>query len=288
LFFKEPVGIQYKGKTLISDNDVKTALEDCYASKKLFLEVDLVGGGGGASHQAAETPVVAAAPRQPAAAAAAAAAPRQTAAPAPVSSGPAPDQVASQMLSKYGLSSPRESAPAAAAAATSPRQHVAAAAPAPAHSRQAQPQQAARVTSPRAVEASNLRDGIEAEVRAEINRLRSNPASFVSALEARKQGFEGNVLRLKRGNVMFRSQTHEGAAAVTQAIQFVRNARPVNKVEFSYGLGEAARDIIEFMGGPDGTRKPTPDDMANMIDRRGQYEGTLSQERVQPFVWFSC
>jgi hypothetical protein len=167
--------------------------------------VDLVGGGGGASFQAAEAAPVA---RQVAPAPVV----RQQAAPAPaVSADPAPDQIASQMLSKYGLSSPRDNVVPAAAPVrstspangppvriASPREHVPAA-------RVASPREhvaAARVVSPReaappartVVESprqatGNLRGGIEAEVRAEINQLRTNPASFVAHLEKRKQVF---------------------------------------------------------------------------------------------------
>jgi hypothetical protein len=100
---------------------------------------------------------------------------------------------------------------------------------------------------------------------------------FIYFDQKHKQGYDGTTLRLKRGNVMFRSQTHEGAAAVAEAIQFLRGSRAVGKVEFCFGLSEAARDIIEFMGGPDGNRKPNPTDMADLIDRRGHYEG-----------WFVC
>jgi hypothetical protein len=282
------VGIQYKGKTLLVDNDVKTALDDCYAQKKLFLEVDLIGGGGGASYQAAE-------PTR----AAAATAPVTRSAPAAVSVPPlatrqpevppvAVDQVAGQLLSKYGLTSPRDRQAAAAApssssapATTSPRrvaspreqQQYTAPAPAPAPVKAESPR---RAVASSASSSGALRSGIEADVRSEINRLRSDPASFVDPLEKRRQAYEGATLRLKRGNVTFRSQTHEGAAAVADAIRLIRGTRPVQAVEFRPGLCEAARDIITFMG-PEGARKPSSEDMAAMIDRRGQYEGTLSQ-----------
>lgn len=50
----------------------------------------------------------------------------------------------------------------------------------------------------------------------------------------------------------------------------------MSELRFCAGLSEAAREIVDFMG-PEGNRKPSPEDMNRMIERHGEYEGTLSQ-----------
>lgn len=116
---------------------------------------------------------------------------------------------------------------------------------------------------------------IEETVRSELNRLRTSPASYADLLRARSSCYDGNTLRVKRGALTFRSQTHEGVKACNEAISYLQSVRPASRVEYMRGLCSAARDIVEHMG-PDGSRKP-PSDMGAIIDRHGQYEGTLSQ-----------
>lgn len=60
-----PVALQYKGRTLASDADVKEALDDCYAQKKLFLEVDLRLGGAAMASQAPAAQAQAVAKKEP-------------------------------------------------------------------------------------------------------------------------------------------------------------------------------------------------------------------------------
>ena len=192
---KEPVGMQYKGQTLLTDKDVQNALDDCYSQKKLFLEVDLIVGASSATQQAIKkTPA-------PAAAAPRAAAPK----PAPISIpkqaeqqkqqtvAPGVDQTASQMLAKLGLS-PREKSATDSKPAkqTSPRR-VAASVPSPAPK-----QTSPRRVAPSSSSSTSLRGGLDAELRAAVNRLRSQPQSYVSLLEERKGCFEGSTMRLKR------------------------------------------------------------------------------------------
>ncbi len=75
---------------------------------------------------------------------------------------------------------------------------------------------------------------------------------------------------------MFRSQTHEGARACLEAKSYLESIAPVGALEFPVGLAEAAREIVQFMG-PEGNTRPTGDDVAAIIARNGEYEGTLSQ-----------
>ena len=61
-------------------------------------------------------------------------------------------------------------------------------------------------------------------VFAVTNRLRSDPSSFIPLLQERLTYFDGDVLRLP-GKQPIRS--NEGPAAVTAAIEFLKQAQPV-------------------------------------------------------------
>lgn len=97
----------------MNDKDVKDSLDDCLALKKLFLEVDLLMGGQAASAPAAkvqETNVNPAVHKV------------ETRA---VQQPESADAKAEQLLSKYGLSSPREKSTAASASSSSGTPHPA-------------------------------------------------------------------------------------------------------------------------------------------------------------------
>lgn len=90
------------------------------------------------------------------------------------------------------------------------------------------------------------------------------------------QSYEGSILKMKRGDILFKTQTHEGPQACREAIEYLDNIQPPGNVEYVGGLSEAARDIVEFMG-PEGARQPQADDLAAILAKHGEYEGTLSQ-----------
>lgn len=81
---------------------------------------------------------------------------------------------------------------------------------------------------------------------------------------------------MKRGEILFKTQTHEGPSACQEAIQYMDHVQAAGNVEFVSGLSEAARDIITFMG-PDAARQPKAEDLAAILARHGEYDGKLSQ-----------
>ncbi len=81
--------------------------------------------------------------------------------------------------------------------------------------------------------------------------MRTQPRAFAALLEERAKSYEGSVLRLKRGDTLYKSQTHEGARACLDAKQYLEGTKPLSGLEFAAGLSEAGRDIVAFIG-PDG------------------------------------
>ncbi len=82
---------------------------------------------------------------------------------------------------------------------------------------------------------------IESQLLAEMNRLRKDPAAFVAVLEEYKSHFKGNRLEMP-GEIAL--MTNEGAAAVEEAIDFVRSAEPLPEFVLSKGMSRAAADHV--------------------------------------------
>ena len=82
--------------------------------------------------------------------------------------------------------------------------------------------------------------GLAQSVLAEINILRTTPASYVGFLEELLPKFRNN--RLVLDNISYR--TREGAAAVREAMAFLQRVRPVPPLTWSPALARAAADHV--------------------------------------------
>ena len=80
-----------------------------------------------------------------------------------------------------------------------------------------------------------------ADLLAEMNRLRTEPKTFIPLLEAMKLQFRGN--RLERpGEVAI--LTSEGVTAVDEAIVYLRGAKSLPPFDLSPGMSRAAADHV--------------------------------------------
>jgi uncharacterized protein YkwD len=73
----------------------------------------------------------------------------------------------------------------------------------------------------------------------EMNLARQNPALYATFVEGLRSRMSGNVLVLP-GHTRIRSK--EGAAALDEAIRFLRKAQPLSPLAFSRGMSRAAAD----------------------------------------------
>ncbi|MBI5610345.1 MAG: CAP domain-containing protein [Deltaproteobacteria bacterium] len=79
----------------------------------------------------------------------------------------------------------------------------------------------------------------ERGVLEQTNALRSNPPAFAAHLEALRPRFEGNLMLLRPGEYL---RTHEGVAAVDEAIAALKAQAPLPPLKLCHGLVLAARD----------------------------------------------
>ncbi len=79
------------------------------------------------------------------------------------------------------------------------------------------------------------------DVLQEINRLRANPSAYADYLETLRPLYRADkVLDMHLGTIPIR--THEGVAALDEAIRCLRHTRPLPPLSYSSGLALSARD----------------------------------------------
>ncbi|ACY17670.1 CAP domain-containing protein [Haliangium ochraceum] len=81
---------------------------------------------------------------------------------------------------------------------------------------------------------------LEAQLVAELNRARTDPAAYVAKLESLRLMYSGNELRVPGALAV---RTSEGPAAVTEAIEALRSAEPIPALTRSAGLSASARGL---------------------------------------------
>lgn len=84
----------------------------------------------------------------------------------------------------------------------------------------------------------------EAEVFMQLNEVRSNPPLFAKDIAETRSRFDGKILR-GRSRDEIDIQTHEGIAAVDEAVHALRRASSVSTVRHSDLLQRIARDLVQ-------------------------------------------
>jgi len=86
---------------------------------------------------------------------------------------------------------------------------------------------------------------LELRVIAEMNKVRTQPTSYLPLLNNWKQRFCGNQVKLSQ-QVFLR--TIEGVNAVNEAIDFLQSVCPLPPCKLSLGMSQAARDHVRDQG----------------------------------------
>lgn len=114
------------------------------------------------------------------------------------------------------------------------------------------------------------------QILAEHNKIRKDPKSYIPILDEQIKMFKENVLY--RPNEI-PIQTNEGTAAYIEAIEFLKNVKPVCQLELNQDLCRAAEDHLVDIA-PKGLVSHESTDGKNVSDRIEKYcewEGTCAE-----------
>jgi uncharacterized protein YkwD len=111
----------------------------------------------------------------------------------------------------------------------------------------------------------------------ELNRARTNPTGYATALEHDLQYFRGNLFR--RPGEESALETREGTSAVLEAIRVLRQTPPLAPLRFSAPMSEAAEDHVRDQA-PRGlmNHRGTDGSMAwDRVSRYGEWKKKISE-----------
>ncbi len=117
---------------------------------------------------------------------------------------------------------------------------------------------------------------LKIDVLNEHNKLRADPKSFIPHLENHLKYFKGDVYT-RPGEIGI--QTNEGKAAVNEAINYLKKAKPLGKIELNDDLCKAVEDHVNDIGpsgecGHDGSDGSSPSDR---VERYCIWEGEVCE-----------
>lgn len=130
--------------------------------------------------------------------------------------------------------------------------------------------------NPQTIATANYLSPIEQQVIEEMNKVRTNPKSYIPILESYRKRFQGK--RVRMGNNTF-LVTQEGVKAVNEAIAFLKKVRPVGALNTSKGMSLGAKDHVRDQGtrgvvGHNGTDGSNP---STRIQRYGDWQKTAGE-----------
>lgn len=121
---------------------------------------------------------------------------------------------------------------------------------------------------------------LELEIQEIMNSVRRNPKSLIPELNDFKANFVGKYYKIPETNISI--VTHEGAAAVIDAIHFLSEAPPCQALVESKGLYLAARDHAKDLGSTGNTSHLSKNGfkMNDRIEQYGEWDKSIAENII--------
>ena len=88
------------------------------------------------------------------------------------------------------------------------------------------------------------KEQIKKQVIIETNRIRTNPKAYIPILEKYLENFDDNILTRPDKNECI--ETQEGPKAYKEAIEFLKNQKPIYEIEFDEEAAKVAEDYAKI------------------------------------------
>jgi len=126
-------------------------------------------------------------------------------------------------------------------------------------------------STPSSSSSSSSGNSLIESLKAEINKMRTNTNAYIAILEERAKAYDGTTLMISKGDTKFKTKTHEGRAAVDEAINSLRSLGRLPAYEFPKTLGNCANEVANKVG----TKPVDKNVFGNIIESHGSYNGEL-------------
>lgn len=125
--------------------------------------------------------------------------------------------------------------------------------------------------------AAALEDHLARQVLEEINLARSEPLKYAGFLREIRGNFQGRNYHVPETDTL--RETHEGVAAVDEAIRFLSQRKPFPPLVWSTGLTAAAAELVIEQGesGTAGHNGAQSGGMQKRIERQGIWKGRIGE-----------
>ena len=123
--------------------------------------------------------------------------------------------------------------------------------------------------------SSEICERIKREVITESNRIRTNPKAYIPILEEYLENFDGNLLKLPGKNEIL--ETEEGPRAYKEAIEFLKNQKPINIIEFDEEASKVAQEYSKFLSNSKEGQIEDESQIEQRVQKYLEYDYSLSE-----------
>ena len=116
---------------------------------------------------------------------------------------------------------------------------------------------------------------IKREVITESNRIRTNPKAYIPILEGYLKNFDGNLLTLPDKHEIL--ETEEGPRAYKEAIEFLKNQKPINVIEYDEEASKVALEYSKFLSNSKEGQVENENQIEQRVEKYLDYDYSISE-----------
>ena len=118
---------------------------------------------------------------------------------------------------------------------------------------------------------------IKKQVIIETNRIRTNPKAYIPILEKYLENFDDNILTRPDKNECI--ETQEGPKAYKEAIEFLKNQKPIDEIQFDEEASKVAEEYAKILANSKGEEENGQDEfhIEQRVEKYLEYDYAISE-----------